>query len=141
MECRLSQSARPWHCQLSLRFEFDDAGRRRDEVKEVPFGPPITDNGDVELAIRRAQAAVLNPAIPYDQFLTFTADDIRDGKALHGSSSLAFSKNVVCLDISGPDVTDLAFVDLPGQLWNLVVFDLTILIGLRGTRHYTKRDG
>lgn len=116
MECRLSQSTHPWQCQLSLRFEFDNGGRRKDDVREVIFGKPVMDRDNVELAIRRAQAAILNPSIPYTRFLELPERDIRDGKAVDGQKPLAFSKNIVCLDISGPDVTDLSFVDLPGTI-------------------------
>jgi GTP-binding protein EngB required for normal cell division len=118
MECRLTQSTQPWQCQLSLRFEFDDAGHRRDEVKETLFGKPISDKDKMEMAIRRAQAAILSPSIPSHEFLDFTDDEIRTGRTSETKRPLQFSKNVVCLDISGPNVTELAFVDLPGIIQN-----------------------
>eukprot|EP00967_Tisochrysis_lutea_P088279 scaffold125174_cov23-Tisochrysis_lutea.AAC.3 len=46
----------------SHRREWDDReGSIQGQVKEEPFGDVLTDPGDVELAIRRAQKAVLNP--------------------------------------------------------------------------------
>lgn len=36
------------------------------------------------------------------------------GKPLGSTKQLAFSRNVVVLEITGPNVTDLTLVDLPG---------------------------
>jgi hypothetical protein len=66
----------------------------------------------VEDRIRRAQRAILNPSKPFEQFLTDT-EDIQD-------SALSFSSNFVSLQISGPDVADLSFCDLPGAFLSLV---------------------
>ncbi|KZT22881.1 hypothetical protein NEOLEDRAFT_1180623 [Neolentinus lepideus HHB14362 ss-1] len=116
MECRLSSSEGPWTCQISIRWEFDDKGKRKDDVQEVAFGAPITNKGVVELALRRAQAAVLNPSIPLSKFLIMTAEDLKDKS--HVSGTLKFSRNVVCVDLVGPDLTDLSFIDLPGIIQN-----------------------
>jgi hypothetical protein len=121
MECRLSGSQHPWQCQISLRLEFDTSGERKDEIREFLFGPVIFNSDDVELAIRRAQAAILNPTIDFKRFLELPEDDVRSGKKVDGREPLSFSKNIVCLDISGPDVTDLAFVDLPGEAQPLII--------------------
>lgn len=44
------------------RFEWDHAsGNNMDKVKEHTFGPEITNVEDVELRIKQAQKAVLNP--------------------------------------------------------------------------------
>jgi hypothetical protein len=107
----------PWQCQVSLRFEFEnDNRRRREKVEERVFGNPIRDGRDVELAIRRAQTAILNPWISSERFLECSESDICDRKTFEGKKpALQFSKNVVCLDITGPEVVNLAFVDLPGK--------------------------
>ena len=118
MECRLARSppGQPWKCKVSLRFEFDEeTGRTKDKVKEQRFGDIITDPDGVEIAIRRAQAAILNPRTSSKQFLTLSEETLRTEKSYGGTRSLDFSRNVVCLDISGPEVLDLAFVDLPGR--------------------------
>ncbi|TFK46143.1 hypothetical protein OE88DRAFT_1687998 [Heliocybe sulcata] len=116
MECRLSSSDGPWVCQISIRWEFDDKGKRKDDVQEVAFGAPLTNKGDVELALRRAQAAVLNPTIPSSKFLVLSAEDLRKKGQVPGT--LPFSRNVVCVDLAGPDLTDLSFIDLPGIIQN-----------------------
>ena len=60
MEVNLISRPGPWSCQVSLRFEYDASGAPLDEVELVPFGPALDNPDDVELALRRAQAAVLN---------------------------------------------------------------------------------
>jgi len=116
MECRLSSSECPWSCQVSIRWEFQDNGNRKDQVLEVPFGPLITDKANVELALRRAQAAILCPQIESADFLTMDEEGI--SSTVLEEASLSFSKNVVCVDLEGPDLTDLSFIDLPGIISN-----------------------
>lgn len=111
MECRLSSSSGPWTCQVSIRWEFDKDGSPKDEVHEVPFGGVITSKADVELTLRRAQAAVLNPNISPSKYLTLSVENLKT----HPTNELQFSRNVVCVDLSGPELTDLAFIDLPGS--------------------------
>ncbi|OCH87803.1 hypothetical protein OBBRIDRAFT_827487 [Obba rivulosa] len=117
MELRLSSSSDPWSCQISLRWEYGLNGRRNDEIKEVLFGDQLTDKSDVELALRRAQAAILNPDIPSAQFLSMSAEELRNNFTPE-ASSLLFSRNVVCIDLIGPELTDLSFIDLPGIIQN-----------------------
>jgi hypothetical protein len=81
-------------------------------VKNIAFGSPITDKADVEDRIRRAQRAILNPNIKSDNFLY---DSELDGRSPE-EAELSFSRNSVSLEISGKDVADLSFVDLPGLI-------------------------
>lgn len=83
-------------------------------MSEIPFGELITDKSDVELALRRAQAAVLNPHISSSTFLGLNAGQIKDGIE-SSEKPLLFSRNVVCVDLQGKDLVDLAFIDLPGS--------------------------
>jgi hypothetical protein len=80
------------------------------DVVTIPFGPPITDKADVEDRIRRAQRAILNPGINAQKFLHELEDQAAE------QAELSFSKNCVSLEISGKDVADLSFVDLPGLI-------------------------
>ncbi|KAF7979740.1 hypothetical protein HWV62_41114 [Athelia sp. TMB] len=117
MECRLVSSPGLWTCRLSIRWEFDDEGKPLGKVEESSFGTPITNKDDVELALRRAQAAVLNPEFPPSFFVSISEADLA-AIMLNNEKTLRFSRNVLCVDISGPDLTDLAFVDLPGIIQN-----------------------
>ncbi len=115
MECRLIHSAEdPWKCQVSLRIEYnDDTGKRLADVREKKFGPVVTDPSLLEDVLRRAQLAVLNPSIDHGKFVDFDLSRLGPDPPLGSSRQLQFSKNIVCLDLSGPDVTDLSFIDLP----------------------------
>jgi hypothetical protein len=72
--------------------------------QKIQFGQPITEKSEVTARIRRAQIAILSPSTPPDVFLS-GADT---------STELSFSRNRIVLDITGPDVADLSFIDLPG---------------------------
>ena len=110
MEIRLQASPGPWSCRISIRREYDRAGKRLDEISETIFGGIITDKSDVEDALRLAQLAVLNPQIPPECTSLLRALNVAQERV-----SLKFSRNVVCVDICGPDLTDLSFIDLPGE--------------------------
>lgn len=112
IECRMADSSEPWACHISIRWEFDDNGSPRDKVQELAFGEAIIDPKDVEPALRQAQAAVLNPSAPTSGFLGMT--DVMLKKRFP-QNELMFSRNAVCIDLSGPGLVDLAFVDLPGK--------------------------
>ena len=66
----------------------------------------------MEGRIRRAQRAILNPKKSRKAFLLEGEDD--DGEGKGAGEELSFSINCVSLQISGPDVADLSFCDLPG---------------------------
>ena len=121
-ECRLSYSPRPWKCTVSLRITTDTKGQPLGQPKNEDFGKPIHDRKQVEDRIRRAQLAILNPEKPAKKFLT--DDEPVDG------STLTFSMNYVSLAISGPDVADLSFVDLPGT-YNRITKDLEMNVNMR----------
>lgn len=110
-ECKLSRSEDAWRCIVKLHITTGPLGEPCD-VKNVSFGPPITDKADVEDRIRRAQRAILNPNIDAQKFLYDSELDDQTPE----QAELSFSKNSVSLEISGNDVADLSFVDLPGLI-------------------------
>ncbi|KAJ7766565.1 P-loop containing nucleoside triphosphate hydrolase protein [Mycena maculata] len=114
-ECRMS-SAPEWACRISIRREFDKAGKRLGDVSEIAFGGVIIDKEVVEMMLRRAQFAALDPGADLTHVLKMSADELKD-KVQDGKTP-AFSRNVVCIDLEGPDLTDLQFVDLPGIIQN-----------------------
>jgi hypothetical protein len=107
-ECRLSRSDAPWQCEVTLRFITDAKGQPLGQARNEPFGGVIVDKSLVEDRIRRAQRAILNPGKPTKLFLD-------DNDELDFEDGLTFSNNCVSLKISGVDVADLSFVDLPGE--------------------------
>ncbi|KAG1731844.1 P-loop containing nucleoside triphosphate hydrolase protein [Suillus paluster] len=110
-ECKLARSEEAWKCIVKLHITTGPSGQPCD-VTNVSFGPPITNKADVEDRIRRAQRAILNPSIDAQKFLYDSELDERTAE----QAELSFSKNSVSLEISGKDVADLSFVDLPGLI-------------------------
>ncbi|KAF8589012.1 hypothetical protein K439DRAFT_1333756 [Ramaria rubella] len=113
LECRLEYSTDAWSCRIFLRFERDVFGNPLENVVEHDFGPLLTDKNAVEAVLRRAQRAILRPGLDHTLFL-------RDKDlAIKEPPSLSFSSNCVCMRITGPDVPDLYFYDLPGVIANV----------------------
>ena len=112
MECRLYRSSGEWSCQVYIRWEFNEDHSRLGTVREDRFGPLLTCEGDVEITLRRAQAAVLNPTRSQSDYLYM---DIATLQANNDKHQLKFSNNAVCIDLQGPDFTELTFTDLPGE--------------------------
>ncbi|KAJ3981520.1 P-loop containing nucleoside triphosphate hydrolase protein [Lentinula detonsa] len=115
MECRLLSSTNDWNCRISIRNEFDCDGNRLREVAEKIFIEKITKKSEVELALRKAQFAVLNPEISWTSILAASAEEL---KTMGNAKYVPFSQNVVCVDLEGPELTDLSFIDLPGLIQN-----------------------
>ncbi|KAG8776904.1 hypothetical protein FRC12_000633 [Ceratobasidium sp. 428] len=111
-ECRLSFSAESWSCKVYLRFLKDEAGNDISPVRNVPFGGVLTNKEDVEERLRRAQLAILNPGVDAASYLGDTTPGV-------SPNAVAFSENFVSVEISGPDVTNLSFCDLPGIIANV----------------------
>jgi len=105
----MSSDATSWSCIITLRMGVDNNVRER-KPTTVPFGPTITDRSEVEVWLRRAQTAILNPNVPSSSFHTKTLEELRNM-----NNTLKFSRNVVCVSIKDPDATDLSFYDLPGK--------------------------
>ncbi|CAG8614452.1 17032_t:CDS:2, partial [Cetraspora pellucida] len=113
MEIRLSESIDEWKCQVFLRKEYDENEMQLNRPIESKFGSLIIDPDNVELMARRAQKALLNPRKNSDLYFNWdfgnkNYDD--DSK----SNAIKFTKNVVCIEIKGPDVPNLSLIDLPG---------------------------
>ena len=108
MECTLSSDAESWSCTIQIRREYDANGIPLRSLEREPFGQVIINKSEVELWVRRAQGAVLNPNRPPSDFYNMSVDHLRE------LSDKKFSKNVVQINVKDPDATDLSFVDLPG---------------------------
>ena len=121
-ECRLSRSDAAWKCQVYLRRITNASGVALAQVKNEHFGDVIHDKALVEERIRRAQRAILNPNRPATDFLYGEDEEI-------ASPELTFTNNYISLEISGPDVADLSFCDLPGETDSHQVFNTNALKG------------
>ena len=109
-ECQLKHSRTPWTCKVSLQLNIASDGSPLASPQKIPFGQPITEKSEVTERIRRAQRAILNPSMTSDTFLlgAIPGPDVMN--------ELPFSANRIVLHITGSDVADLNFIDLPG-LW------------------------
>jgi len=115
MECEMSsQDAKSWSCEIQIRYEYDINGSKQ-PPKTVAFAPVLKVRKDVDLWIRRAQAAVLSPHRSPSDFHTMSEAALK-ANANTDKQILKFSKNVVQVRVKDPDITDLNFVDLPGRL-------------------------
>lgn len=110
IEMRTSSSSSSWTCQISIRLEYSDDGTRLDVVQEILVGAPIMDPAHVESMLRRAQAMVLCASIPPEGPTPKNITDLETTS----TTARSFSQNVVCLDIAGEGLANLAFIDLPG---------------------------
>ena len=92
---------------MKLHFITDRHGAPI-KPRVIAFGDPISSKSDVEERIRQAQRAILNPSMDPKTFLEGTAD-VEENES-------SFSRNYVSLGISGKELADLSFVDLPGLI-------------------------
>jgi hypothetical protein len=96
-----------WSCSIFLRRVPAPGTANLSELSKEPFGDEIMDKDEVENRVLRAQLAILNPSKPLEFFL--------EGDAiLEAPTEVSFSSGIVCLEITGPDYTDISFIDLPG---------------------------
>ncbi|CAE6498607.1 unnamed protein product [Rhizoctonia solani] len=126
IECRLKRSEQAWEAIVYLRFESGKSGYAG-KTKEIQFGPQMTNRMEVQERIRRAQLAILNPTIEPSNFL-----DAEENASY--PSSRSFSQNCVIVALSGNELSDLNFVDLPGLIANVAddrnVGDIELVKGL-----------
>lgn len=101
-------------------------------MEEVKFGPRLEKKEDVELMLRRAQAAVLSPTRDISRFAQMDEEELR---GLVSSKLNAFSKNVICIDLAGPDLVDLSFIDLPGKSYTCSERYSMLLTEIPGRNH------
>ena len=112
-----------WTCKITLitRYHHDSELLER-ATRTRPLGPwvaqdraekfhlaTLTSKAQVEDALHRAQLAILNIGNPHEDYelgLPLPKDNLK----------VKFSPNVIQLDISGPNLPNLSFYDLPGVI-------------------------
>ncbi|QRV96048.1 hypothetical protein RhiJN_24066 [Ceratobasidium sp. AG-Ba] len=109
IECQSSYADHPWSARVYLmKAESEDQGRSR-WSSEIQFGDSMEDPDQLEERIKQAQLAVLHPKTDPAVFLN--GDGPKEG-------GLSFTKNRVIIKVSGDQLADLSFVDLPGIIAN-----------------------
>ncbi|KAF7362558.1 Interferon-induced GTP-binding protein Mx2 [Mycena venus] len=76
----------------------------------------VSQRAEVEMMLRRAQLAVLDPAAEIARIMRMNLEELKE--KLQDGRTAEFSRNVVCIDLAGPELTDVQFVDLPGIIQN-----------------------
>jgi hypothetical protein len=99
----MSNDTTTWSCSISLRFGTDGT---------TTFSPTISNRNDVDIWLRRAQVAVLNPNQPPESFTAISGPDIR---TLLDARNEQFTTNTIVVRVLDPNATNLLFVDLPGM--------------------------
>jgi len=96
-----------WFCRVFLRRVPASGVASASEQSKELFGDDMVDRDLVEDRVLRAQLAVLNPSLPAESFL--------EGNAVSRTpTELSFSPSIVCLEITGPEYSNISFIDLPG---------------------------
>jgi GTPase SAR1 family protein len=141
-----------WSCTvyIQLDYSFENLGHPitlADVTADNPFPPwkpksreriqfkVIQDQGDsedIELVLRWAQVAILNPSRPLDFFIQqvsragkgdgnvpkpqsmFSPESRELLKKLEDDKEAQFSPNSISLEVKGPELVKLSFYDLPG---------------------------
>src|SRR5213596_2870453 len=104
-----------WSCRISLRLMFDANGLPVGEPQVIPFGNPLIDAQLVEKRLLQAQRAILHLPLINDSGVE---DFLTDEFDVSTKPPEDFSRNVVRLEVSGPDLVDVTFIDLPGIISN-----------------------
>ncbi|PPJ56133.1 hypothetical protein CBER1_02089 [Cercospora berteroae] len=109
-----------WSCAISLQYAYNylpgasnsefDGWAKYGQIDIVQFAQ-ITNKADLELNLRRAQTAILNPSKNWRHYSDLSAHEM--GKAKY---QVDFSPNVICLEITAPNLLELSFYDLPGAI-------------------------
>jgi hypothetical protein len=128
-----------WKCQISLRIMCDSAGTALAEPQTIQFGGPLDDPKMVEKRLRGAQEAILRMCLDEKSIAEFLRDDYVPNPA----KNVGFSRNVVRLDVFGPDLVDVTFIDLPGIITNsnkVPLFIVSLRLGIcRYNSHFGER--
>ena len=104
-ECLVKHSDGPWRCDVYVYY----VGEASENPRYIHFGETIFNPDEVTDRVRRAQQAILNPSQP-DPLIY-----LGDTKTAADKNEISFSQDYISIQISGPDLVDLSFVDLPGE--------------------------
>ncbi|KAI5370698.1 putative dynamin stalk domain, dynamin, GTPase domain, GTPase effector domain-containing protein [Septoria linicola] len=111
-----------WSCTISLQSKYSYlpgykgdgtglAGWKAYGSTEICQFATITNKADLELVLRRAQIAILNPTKNWRHFTACSATEV-----VNATFQVDFSPNLICLEINAPNLLELSFYDLPGAI-------------------------
>jgi hypothetical protein len=103
IECSMSNDSATWSCSISLRFGTDGT---------TTFSPTNLNRNEVDIWLRRAQVAILNPNQPPQSYTAISESEIR---RLLDARNEEFTTDTIVVRVLDPNATNLLFVDLPGM--------------------------
>lgn len=103
--------AKDWSCSIKLRIDHDISGAKLNDVRIIPFGDKVVSRKKLDKLLRKAQEEILKPEVITDNKSSALS-------TANGNTNLEFSKNTICIEVAGPGMTSLSFVDLPGVIQN-----------------------
>ena len=107
---RTCKDGNNWSCKISLRFTKDVQDKKKGDHEFTIIDK--SRQGEVEIALRRAQLALLSPSKEIDSFLEMTKEQIEEAAA---GLPDPFTDNSVVIEIDGAEV-DVTLIDLPGLI-------------------------
>ncbi|KAJ4492602.1 P-loop containing nucleoside triphosphate hydrolase protein [Lentinula edodes] len=113
-----------WKCMIKLRIEYDPSGELQGNSTLIEFCT-LSSPANVDLWLRRAQASILCRERPISDFQIMSLNELKRLKPGEGSM-LAFSMNVIQVQLEDPEATDLTFIDLPGLIQNASQSEISI---------------
>ncbi|KAJ3535460.1 hypothetical protein NMY22_g6477 [Coprinellus aureogranulatus] len=132
MQCTLMRAEGAWSCEITLQFTHDSSGKAKTQPLSVPF-KTVSRPKDVEVWLRRAQAAILSPDTDPSEFHSKTTEEMKN------LQTLPFSQNSIDLLVRDPEGTDLRFVDLPGIIQHHTKDDSMVSFVKNLVEMYVKR--
>ncbi|KAK6442784.1 hypothetical protein LTR95_000987 [Oleoguttula sp. CCFEE 5521] len=107
-----------WRCTISLVLAYaylpshhpqEPFGQWHATQKEITTFAVVNDKSQLEHQLKLAQLAILNPDTDAATFAT-----LRDPS--QASTTVAFSPNIIRLEVQAPELPELSFFDLPGAI-------------------------
>lgn len=118
-----SASADRWQCTVSLIHKYSYSplfkagkdttkysGWQEQEPSVYSFVTTLHDKQEVEESLRRAQLAILNP---HQDPAIYAGHHWLPQRS---QTKVGFSPNIISIEIKGPELPELSFIDLPGAI-------------------------
>ncbi|KAJ3972925.1 P-loop containing nucleoside triphosphate hydrolase protein [Lentinula raphanica] len=124
VELSMSSFVEEWECTISLRYNISE-NSGGNSTSTVFCTLSAIEKSNVDLWLRRAQAAILSHERPISDFQNMGLAKLKALRPGEGSMR-AFSMDVIQVDLKDPELTDLTFIDLPGLIQNAAQNEIVV---------------
>lgn len=108
---KTSSNVGAWKCEVSIKkrdYNDDEQGQTLDRSEsQITHFATLTSEKELGDTLRRAQLAILNPQNDPNSYVSIDLSE-------EHSTTMLFSRDIICLDIQAPGLPELMFYDLPG---------------------------